>query len=380
MKKNVLIVILFSFLFIISCGKISIENEELASDNCVEGNFKCEDLVLKKCKNNKWETLEVCSKNERCEETIGKCVDDTINDSVCGNGKLETDEECDDGNTVSSDGCDANCKKETTINPVCGNGKIETGEECDDGNTISGDGCDANCKKETTINPVCGNGKVETGEECDDGNTVSGDGCDANCKKETTTGSGVYGTLSGAGTFSGTLDGAKLSDEDYKKAHSSNIVMSSVFNGIYGSSKTIPAQVAGSQTFALAIHQAAKGSNPPALIVLQQTQANDGVVNPIVQMSFPSDNLKAGETFSLNPTKQGSVSLTILNSTDSQSSCLLAIAWSGTVTVIKANNTTATDGGSLQFTAKDIKFYYPKETPLGDVSSQLGSTQVCPKE
>jgi len=32
--------------------------------------------------------------------------------------------------------------------PVCGNGIIETGEECDDGNTISGDGCSSTCKLE----------------------------------------------------------------------------------------------------------------------------------------------------------------------------------------------------------------------------------------
>ncbi len=29
---------------------------------------------------------------------------------------------------------------------VCGNGIVETGEECDDGNTVGGDGCEANCQ------------------------------------------------------------------------------------------------------------------------------------------------------------------------------------------------------------------------------------------
>lgn len=30
--------------------------------------------------------------------------------------------------------------------PVCGNGKVETGEQCDDGNTINGDECSSTCQ------------------------------------------------------------------------------------------------------------------------------------------------------------------------------------------------------------------------------------------
>jgi cysteine-rich repeat protein len=29
--------------------------------------------------------------------------------------------------------------------PICGNGELEEGEVCDDGNTVSGDGCNATC-------------------------------------------------------------------------------------------------------------------------------------------------------------------------------------------------------------------------------------------
>lgn len=38
--------------------------------------------------------------------------------------------------------------------PVCGNGKIETGEECDDGNVINGDGCSSTCSIETVTPPA----------------------------------------------------------------------------------------------------------------------------------------------------------------------------------------------------------------------------------
>jgi cysteine-rich repeat protein len=37
---------------------------------------------------------------------------------------------------------------------VCGNGKLEAGEECDDGNTVSGDGCSCTCTIEPPP-PVC---------------------------------------------------------------------------------------------------------------------------------------------------------------------------------------------------------------------------------
>jgi cysteine-rich repeat protein len=93
----------------------------------------------------------------------------------CGNGVVDPGEQCDDGNTVSGDGCSQTCRVE-----VCGNGIPDPGEQCDDGNTVSGDGCSATCQRE----PRCGDGVVEAGEQCDDGNTVSGDGCSASCRLE----------------------------------------------------------------------------------------------------------------------------------------------------------------------------------------------------
>ncbi|MBX3023823.1 DUF4215 domain-containing protein [bacterium] len=62
---------------------------------------------------------------------------------------------------------------------TCGDGVVVAPEQCDDGNTTSGDGCDANCTA-----TGCGNGVRTSGEACDDGNTTSGDGCAADCTVE----------------------------------------------------------------------------------------------------------------------------------------------------------------------------------------------------
>jgi len=61
----------------------------------------------------------------------------------------------------------------------CGDGE-DDGEECDDGNNIDGDGCNADCEEE-----FCGDGIVNNEDEnCDDGDSEDGDGCDENCQTE----------------------------------------------------------------------------------------------------------------------------------------------------------------------------------------------------
>jgi len=89
------------------------------------------------------------------------------------------------------------CKAATTPAIVCGDGKKEGTETCDDGNVVSGDGCSLTCVLETgytctTATPnvcthtvKCGDGKKEGTETCDDGNVVSGDGCSLTCVLET---------------------------------------------------------------------------------------------------------------------------------------------------------------------------------------------------
>ncbi len=92
---------------------------------------------------------------------------------VCGDGVVEGDEVCDDGNTVDEDACLGDCSAEAS----CGDGVVWAGqEECDDGNDDESDGCSSSCKAST-----CGNGTVEGDEQCDDGNTDNDDSCLDTC-------------------------------------------------------------------------------------------------------------------------------------------------------------------------------------------------------
>jgi len=134
------------------------------------------------------------------------CDSDAAAPPGCGDGMLTPDEACDDGNTISGDGCSANClsvevgyscpapAKACIAIAVCGDGVVAPSEECDDHNSIARDGCSATCKYElgykcsgqpSVCTPTtCGDGKKEGAETCDDGNTTPFDGCSAACQGE----------------------------------------------------------------------------------------------------------------------------------------------------------------------------------------------------
>lgn len=80
----------------------------------------------------------VCPAGSRCSADGTTCTR-----TACGNGTVEGDEKCDDGNVASNDGCRADCASDER----CGNDVTDPlkGELCDDGNTTSGDGCSADC-------------------------------------------------------------------------------------------------------------------------------------------------------------------------------------------------------------------------------------------
>lgn len=88
----------------------------------------------------------------------------TCHQTECGDGKPEGTEGCDDGNTAPGDGCSPTCHAEPQCSSATGSceskcgdgivmpaqpdGPVMPGGACDDGNTVSNDGCSADCKVE----------------------------------------------------------------------------------------------------------------------------------------------------------------------------------------------------------------------------------------
>lgn len=171
----------------------------------------------------------------------GNNNDNENHNAVCGDGTVDSGEECDDGALNSDsdpDACRSDCR-----GAYCGDGVIDPGESevCDDGGVAAGDGCDGACQEETGWDCssgtceeicgddlavgnetcdgpdlrgedcisvgqaagvlacstqcewnfsncvggyVCGDGTEDPGEGCDDGNTTACDGCSSTCQPE----------------------------------------------------------------------------------------------------------------------------------------------------------------------------------------------------
>ncbi|MEA3249703.1 MAG: hypothetical protein U9Q03_05110 [Patescibacteria group bacterium] len=113
----------------------------------------------------------------------------------CGNGDIDTGEDCDGGV-----GCSDRCLWEGTPDGTCGNGVFELGENCEASiDDVTGDllfppGCKDPAEDGTgciwlgasLAGSNCGNGVLSDGEACDDGNRRDGDGCSSECLHEGT--------------------------------------------------------------------------------------------------------------------------------------------------------------------------------------------------
>jgi|GEM_PF-6351446 len=154
------------------CGDGHVDEDE----TCDDGNSVTDDCDYGQ------QSCTVCTAT--CEYGQGKV-------HVCGDDVTDPDEQCDDGNAVtehctygeqSCTVCTESCTMGPGISASCGDGNVDPEEQCDDGNTVteacaygqqSCTVCASNCQTGPGITSYCGDGTTNGSEQCDDGNTVT---------------------------------------------------------------------------------------------------------------------------------------------------------------------------------------------------------------
>ncbi|HKQ71073.1 MAG TPA: hypothetical protein VJT73_17120, partial [Polyangiaceae bacterium] len=89
--------------------------------------------------------------HEKCDDGVnqseyGGCAPGCVFGPKCGDGVVQSKfEECDDGVLAGEYG---KCASKCILGPHCGDGirQQDKGEDCDDGNHVNGDACNADCR------------------------------------------------------------------------------------------------------------------------------------------------------------------------------------------------------------------------------------------
>jgi len=173
-----------------------------AGEICDDGNTTNGDGCDNNCRLSNGED---CTNDNQCSSGVCDPTSDVCEPAnVCGNGQIEGSEVCDDGNTANGDACASDCKlpngqpcdddsdcSSGVCDPTsgvceeanrCGNGRLEANEGCDDGNVANNDGCSTFCL-------------IEDGEPCDEDDDCASGTCDpqtGTCGGQDTDGDGVY--------------------------------------------------------------------------------------------------------------------------------------------------------------------------------------------
>ncbi|MFH1438055.1 MAG: hypothetical protein ABIJ56_20270, partial [Pseudomonadota bacterium] len=176
------------------------------------------------------------------------------------------------------------------------------------------------------------------------------------------------------------LDGSRLNDTAYVQSHGDGI-SGATFIGTYSIGYPIPGAYAGrNQTLALHL---AGGSSSMVAVLQQSSEDSSGAIpaNPWIELDFMDDYISTGE-YEIDTGNGAEVTLSVVNIYSGNDVCFLAIGIGGAITVTRAWNTSAIEGGKLAFSGTGIPLYHPTMTPYGDMTAAIigAGYQICPPE
>ncbi len=149
--------------------------------------------------------------------------------------------------------------------------------------------------------------------------------------------------------------------------------------GSYGGALTIPGPgPAAANTLSYAQHFAADANRGDHIEIAQRSfqdssYAIESAANPNVRIIFPDDDLQV-QDYDVDAgdlAETQSPWVLVFNQVTDLSSCVLAVASGGTLSVTAADSTTAVDGGGLTLAATDLLLYHPTNTPYGDITQEI---------
>jgi cysteine-rich repeat protein len=159
-------------------------------DGVLDSNEKCDDgedngnapdacratCIYAHCGDGIVDSDEGCDSGDQNSDVRAGACRTTCRPASCGDGVRDPGEGCDAGSNNSDSNLPGVFCRRNCLPARCGDGVVEghNGELCDDGNTVSGDGCRGDCRKVEE----CGDRALDPGEACDDGNENPRDGCD----------------------------------------------------------------------------------------------------------------------------------------------------------------------------------------------------------
>ena len=134
-------------------AEVLCKTAEVCGNNTVGVGEQCDPPAAGVCSDTCQNIAIVCGNSivqpgEQCDPPNGTTCDTACKNIVCGDGVVAGSEQCD---PPAAGKCSATCQNAA----VCGDSIVGPGEVCDDGNTVGSDLCSADCKTSTTPD-LCG--------------------------------------------------------------------------------------------------------------------------------------------------------------------------------------------------------------------------------